>query len=81
MKLFITHGGYNSLLEACNSAVPILMMPLFLDQHGNARRAERYGIGLSIDKMDLSVESVVSAIKEMLKNDKYSLLLEVISCI
>uniref|UniRef100_A0AC35ES08 Glucuronosyltransferase n=1 Tax=Panagrolaimus sp. PS1159 TaxID=55785 RepID=A0AC35ES08_9BILA len=38
-KLFITHGGYNSLLESVNNAIPLLLMPIFGDQWRNAMLA------------------------------------------
>uniref|UniRef100_A0A914H1V3 glucuronosyltransferase n=1 Tax=Globodera rostochiensis TaxID=31243 RepID=A0A914H1V3_GLORO len=50
LRLFITHGGYNSLLEAANAGVPVLLMGFFADQYRNARVAERNGWGLAVDK-------------------------------
>jgi len=71
LKVFITHGGYNSLLESCHAAVPLLMYPLFGDQYGNARRAERRGIGLMIDKENLLPDAIISQINELLTDEKF----------
>lgn len=57
LKLFITHGGYNSLLESVNYAKPLLLMPIFGDQWRNAKLAERNGFGLVFEKRDLLLGS------------------------
>ncbi|CAD5232412.1 unnamed protein product [Bursaphelenchus xylophilus] len=49
-KLFITHGGYNSLLEAAWFGVPVLSIGIFGDQMHNAEIPERNGWGKSFDK-------------------------------
>ncbi|KAL3104023.1 hypothetical protein niasHT_020716 [Heterodera trifolii] len=42
LHLFITHGGFNSLLEAANAGVPVLLLIGFF-QHRNGRVAEHNG--------------------------------------
>jgi len=72
LKLFITHGGYNSLLEACHAETPLLMLPLFWDQFGNARRAERHGLGLTLDKYHLTADGIASAMEQILSDTRFS---------
>uniref|UniRef100_A0A183CPL3 UDP-glucuronosyltransferase n=1 Tax=Globodera pallida TaxID=36090 RepID=A0A183CPL3_GLOPA len=36
LKLFITHGGLNSINEAVKFGVPIILFPFFGDQYNNA---------------------------------------------
>lgn len=67
MKLMIAHGGYNSFLEAAQAGIPAVLMPLFADQKINAKRAQRYGMATVLDKLDLTVDKVYSAVKEALK--------------
>ena len=47
-KLFITHGGLMSTLEALYKGVPTLALPVFLDQFTNAERGQRLGYGETI---------------------------------
>ena len=54
--MFVTHGGYNSLLEGSQAGVPMVFVPLFIDQHGNAQRGVRRHIGVSINKEELKVQ-------------------------
>lgn len=73
LKLFITHGGYNSLLEAVNHAKPLLLMPLFGDQWRNAQLAERNGFGKVFEKKSLldSPTLLEKTLLEMLETDRY----------
>uniref|UniRef100_A0A914WFX4 glucuronosyltransferase n=1 Tax=Plectus sambesii TaxID=2011161 RepID=A0A914WFX4_9BILA len=71
VKAFITHGGYNSLTEATFLGMPLIMLPLFGDQYGNAKRVERLGLGVSLDKFSLTVESIESALSTVLLDKGY----------
>uniref|UniRef100_A0A914YXS5 UDP-glucuronosyltransferase n=1 Tax=Panagrolaimus superbus TaxID=310955 RepID=A0A914YXS5_9BILA len=72
LSLFITHGGYNSLLESVNYAKPLLLMPIFGDQWRNAMLAQRNGFGLVFEKRHLLLSSVefVNVLNEMLTNSR-----------
>lgn len=48
MRLLVTHGGQNSLLQAVYHAVPVLGVPLFGDQFDNLVRVESKGLGLAV---------------------------------
>ena len=43
VQLFITHGGFNSLIEAVYHAKPVIMFPIALDQPNNAATAQAKG--------------------------------------
>lgn len=45
-SLFITHGGLNSIKESIQEAVPMLALPLDIDQIGNARKITYKKLGL-----------------------------------
>ena len=53
-KLFITHGGTNGLYEAIFHAVPMLGLPLLVDQYDNMLRITDRGAGEKLDITTLS---------------------------
>ncbi len=66
-RLFITHCGYNSLMETAHAGVPIISIPLFADQMLNGLKAEKHGFGLSVDKMDMTKpDKIVVAMNKVL---------------
>ena len=52
MKLCISHGGYNSVLEAARFGVPMLLVPLANDAYSNSRLIERNNWGIYFEKTD-----------------------------
>lgn len=58
------------MLEACHAEIPLIMLPLFLDQFGNAKRAERHGIGLTLDKYHLSADGIANAMQRILSDSR-----------
>ena len=70
-KLFITHGGLNSIFEAVYHGVPILGLPFGTDQKLNMRKAVEEGYARRIFWPDLSQELLSEAIGDMLHNPRY----------
>jgi len=70
IKLFITHCGIGSVVEAKNYGVPIIGTPLYVDQFGNARKVENEGWGKVIDLKSTNEEELMSVIKEVLDNPR-----------
>ncbi|KAH8383550.1 hypothetical protein KR009_009265 [Drosophila setifemur] len=73
VRLFITHGGLLSVIEAIHSGVPMLGLPLLFDQFGNMRRVQMAGIAEVLDVNSLTSESLTSTIEELLENPKYAI--------
>ncbi|XP_050559578.1 UDP-glycosyltransferase UGT5-like [Spodoptera frugiperda] len=71
IRLFITHGGLLSTLEAVYAGVPLLAIPVFGDQPSNAERAELAGYAVKVDFKDDMVPDVEAALKKMLSTDVY----------
>ncbi|VDK49995.1 unnamed protein product [Anisakis simplex] len=69
--LLITHGGYNSVQEAIAAGVPMVTIPLFGDQFGNARLVVKHGCASSIKKKDVSTETITKALQTVLSNPSY----------
>ncbi|KAI6170251.1 UDP-glucuronosyl UDP-glucosyltransferase domain containing protein [Aphelenchoides besseyi] len=75
IKLFITHAGYNSLMEAARFAVPLLTMGVFGDQLYNSLLINRNGWGRAFDKSELlhSHEKFEATIREVLDDENIKL--------
>ncbi|XP_070070321.1 UDP-glucosyltransferase 2-like [Drosophila takahashii] len=71
-KLFITHAGKGGITESQYHGVPMVALPVFADQPGNAAQMERSGFGLALDLLTITEDSFRQALKEVLENDKYS---------
>ncbi|XP_072162350.1 UDP-glycosyltransferase UGT5-like [Bemisia tabaci] len=70
-KLFITHGGFNSLMEAMSIGVPTLGLPFFSDQRRNVVWYREHGIGLQIDYEDETVSSMVEKINTIIRTPSF----------
>ncbi|XP_022908801.2 UDP-glucosyltransferase 2-like isoform X1 [Onthophagus taurus] len=71
IKLFITQAGHQSIEEAIFSHVPMVVMPFFADQEGNAKRIVLKDIAVKVDHKELTKESFKSSILEVMENKKY----------
>jgi hypothetical protein len=63
LKLFLTHCGLNSMLEAVYHAKPMLGFPIALDQLYNGRILEKKRYGLLVELTDFTSEEVSDKIK------------------
>ncbi len=69
-KLFITHGGTNGIYQAIYHGVPVLGIPLIFDQFDNMVRLKARGVAESVEVTTLDVESLTSALKNILDPEK-----------
>ncbi|XWS31162.1 hypothetical protein CRYUN_Cryun23aG0053400 [Craigia yunnanensis] len=71
---FLTHCGFNSVLEALSLGVPMLAMPQWTDQGTNAKHVEDvWGIGIRVrrdDKGFVRREIIEQCIKELMEGEK-----------
>nr|CAD7264885.1 unnamed protein product [Timema shepardi] len=72
VRVFISHGGLMSTLEASYHGVPILGIPCFGDQHQNILRVRESGYGLTLDLNNITETSVAWSLDELLNNSRYS---------
>ncbi|XWS41596.1 hypothetical protein CRYUN_Cryun17cG0095500 [Craigia yunnanensis] len=67
--VFLTHCGWNSLLEALSEGVPLICWPFFAEQQTNCRYAcTTWGIGMEIN-LDVKRDDVKALVKEMTEGD------------
>ncbi|XP_030383488.1 UDP-glucuronosyltransferase 2B15-like [Scaptodrosophila lebanonensis] len=72
IKLFITHAGKGGVAEAQYHGVPMLALPVFADQPGNADKLVESGYGLRVDLLTLEEDELKAAIKQILGNPSYA---------
>ncbi|XP_026314390.1 UDP-glucuronosyltransferase 2B7-like isoform X2 [Hyposmocoma kahamanoa] len=71
IRLFITHGGALSTIEAVHFGVPLLAVPVFGDQPSNAFRAENAGYARVVPFEPTLAPKLEIALTELLSNDRY----------
>ncbi|XP_045782075.1 UDP-glucosyltransferase 2-like isoform X3 [Maniola jurtina] len=72
VKVFITHGGLLSTLESLHFGVPVIAVPVFADQPGNALRCVKAGHALKVDfNLPALAGNLKTALNEMLNNNSY----------
>lgn len=69
--LFISHCGLSSVNEAKYHGVPILGIPLFAEQIGNANNIVREGWAIQIPYVDVTEPILSQALNEILTNTTY----------
>jgi len=68
-RIFVTHGGLHSSLEALNASVPLIGIPFFVDQRHNMAIVEYYEIGTTVNINHIS-EELPLKIDQVLNNPK-----------
>jgi MGT family glycosyltransferase len=69
VDLVITHGGNNTVTECLHFGKPMVVLPIFWDQHDNAQRIEETGFGARLDTYRHSGEELPGAIDRLLADD------------
>ena len=72
VKLFINHCGNNGQLEGLYHGVPMVGIPIFVDQFFNSRRMEYNGYGKWLDIFTDTAEHLRSLIAEVWDNKTYT---------
>ena len=70
-RLFISHCGLSSVMEAALNAVPVVAMAICTDGFQNARKLSRVGMAFVLDFKTLTEDSLENAIWEVLNEPRY----------
>ena len=74
--LVITHGGNNTTTECLHFGKPMIVLPLFWDQHDNAQRVAELGLGVRLDTYRFTDEQLHVAISTLLNDEALKARLE-----
>jgi MGT family glycosyltransferase len=67
--LVITHGGNNTVTESLHFGKPMIVLPLFWDQHDNAQRIDELGLGRRLDTYGHEPEELLGAVDALLRDE------------
>jgi MGT family glycosyltransferase len=70
VDLVITHGGNNTVTESIHFGVPMLVLPIFWDQHDNAQRVAETGFGTRLPTYEFEDPELRDAIDRLLADGR-----------
>jgi MGT family glycosyltransferase len=69
-RAVITHGGNNTVTECVHFGAPMLVLPIFWDQHDNAQRVHECGLGKRLDTYGHKPDELIAALRRLLSDDR-----------
>jgi UDP:flavonoid glycosyltransferase YjiC (YdhE family) len=63
--LVITHGGNNTVTEGVHFGCPMVVLPLFWDQHDNGQRVHECGLGVRVDTYVHEPAHLIGAVRQL----------------
>jgi MGT family glycosyltransferase len=79
VDLVVTHGGNNTVTECFWAGKPMVVLPLFWDQHDNAQRVHETGFGVRLDTYGHEPEQLTGAIDRLLADERLRARLQSVS--
>jgi len=72
IKAFISHAGFNSIIESVYHSKPLVLFPIGLDQPANAAAAVSKGFAVRMDIGDFTSELLLANIEKLLADPTYT---------
>ena len=69
--LVINHGGSGSVVGALAHGLPMVVIPMGADQSLNAARCEQLGVGVALDAVDATPETIGGAVADVLQEPSH----------
>src|SRR6478609_8754213 len=79
VDLVITHGGNNTVTESLYFGKPMVVLPLFWDQHDNAQRLDETGFGIRLDTYGHTPDEMIAALDRLLADEPLTARLRAVS--
>ena len=79
VDLVITHGGNNTVTESFYYGKPMIVLPLFGDQHDNAQRIHEKGFGIKLNPFKVSQEEFLDSIDKLVNDNQLKVKMEKIA--
>jgi UDP:flavonoid glycosyltransferase YjiC (YdhE family) len=71
-RVIVCHGGFNTMMGALISGVPLVCVPLGSDQEPNARRCAAQGYGLWLKDAQATPERIRAAVRRVLEDPAFA---------
>jgi UDP:flavonoid glycosyltransferase YjiC (YdhE family) len=71
--LVVNHGGSGTVIGSLAHGLPVVVLPMGADQPLNAARCEQLGVGLVLDALGATPESIRDAVRSVLEGPSYRL--------
>ena len=71
-RAFMYQGGNNGFYEAIYHAVPIVVIPIHVDQYDTGAKVTAHGLGITIDKFLMTEDTIYDALREVTTNASYA---------
>lgn len=65
-RLFVSHGGMNSVSESLFYGVPLIVFPQGADQHAIAARVAEMGAGVRLTQQEISAEGFLAQVEHLI---------------
>jgi MGT family glycosyltransferase len=72
VDVVICHGGNNTVTESLYFGRPMVVLPLFWDQHDNAQRLDETGLGIRLDTYGHEPDELRGALDRLLADEDLS---------